>query len=154
MSEQGEQRFRLSEYDETIRVVLESGGVFRIYPSGTSMLPLLRQGVDSVLLKKPDGSLRPGDIAFYQRSNGAYVLHRVMRSENGGYVMCGDNQLVLESGISDSNIIGIVCEIYRKDKRVLPDNIGYRLYVAVWRSFFVRRVFFKLRSIFGKDGRV
>ena len=141
--------FSLSEYDETIREVLASGGVFRIYPRGTSMLPLLREGVDSVLLEKPDGALKRGDIAFYLRDNGGYVLHRVIKADNG-YIMCGDNQLALEKGIEQRHIIGRVCAVYRGDKELSMKGLRYRFYCLLWRSFFIRRVFFKLRYIFKK----
>ena len=40
-----------SDHEELIREVLASGGEFRLYPHGTSMLPLLRQGIDSVALR-------------------------------------------------------------------------------------------------------
>ncbi|MBQ8171633.1 MAG: S24/S26 family peptidase [Oscillospiraceae bacterium] len=140
-------QFALSEYDETIRAVLDSGGEFRIYPKGTSMLPLLRQGVDSVVLEKPKGALKCGDIAFYLRDGGGYVLHRVMRSESGKYTMCGDNQLRLEEGILDRHIIGVVTRFYRSDRCVELSSLRYRIFVFLWRSFFLRRVYFKLRNI-------
>ena len=65
-------KFSLAEYDDTIREVLNSGGAFRIYPRGTSMLPLLREGIDSVLLEKPDGTkkafvLTLGDLTDDER---------------------------------------------------------------------------------------
>lgn len=145
------QEFTLSEYEETIRTVLESGGEFRIYPKGTSMLPLIRMGRDSVCLEKPAGNLKRNDIAFYLRDNGEYVLHRVVKAEGGSYVMCGDNQIMLETGIENRHIIGYVTKIYRGEKLITPKKAGYRLYLFLWRSFFVRRVFFKLRHIFGKD---
>ncbi len=139
--------FRLSDYDDTIRLVLESGGEFRIYPRGTSMLPLLVQERDSVVLKKPDGSLKKNDIAFYLRDNGQYVLHRVISCDGGKYVMCGDNQLQLESGIEDRHIIGVVCSFNRNGKDITADSLSYKLYLSIWQSFFVRRVFFKLRRL-------
>ncbi len=142
--------FSLSEYDETIRTVLESGGEFRIYPKGTSMLPLIRAGRDSVCLEKNKGSLKRGDIAFYLRDNGEYVLHRVVNAENGHYTMCGDNQVTLETGIEDRHIIGTATKIYRDNKLITPDNKRYRLYLFLWRSFFIRKVFARLRKIFGK----
>ena len=142
--------FKLAEYDETIREVLDSGGAFRIYPRGTSMLPLLREGVDSVMLEKPDDVLKKGDIAFYRRDNGGYVLHRVIKVK-GGYVMCGDNHLMLENGIEQRQIIGRVCAIYRGDKQLSMNGLKYRFYCLLWKSFFIRRVYFRLRSL--KNGR-
>lgn len=144
------QKFNLSEYDDTIREVLESGGEFRMYPSGTSMLPLLRQGKDSVSLIKPSGMLKRGDIAFYTRDNGAYILHRVVKSDNGSYTMCGDNQILLEKGVDHSHIIGIVNRIFRDDKPFNTNSASYKLYLWLWRCFFIRRVFFKLRKFFCK----
>ena len=64
----------LSEYDGLIREVLASGGEFRLYPHGTSMLPLLRQGRDSVALRRLDRAPQKWDILFYQRWDGSYVL--------------------------------------------------------------------------------
>lgn len=143
-------KFKLSEYDETIRTVLESGGEFRLYPRGTSMLPLLRQGTDSVVLIKPSGALKKNDIPFYLRDDGQYVLHRIIKAENGSYTLCGDNQRNLEEGITDSNVIGVVAKIYRGNKLIMPDNPGYRMYLFIWQSFFIRRVYFKLRHIKNK----
>ena len=146
-------KFRLSEYDSTIREVLDSGGQFRIYPSGTSMLPLIRQGVDSIALKKPEGHLKARDIAFYTRENGDYILHRVIKAKNGVYTLCGDNQLTLENGVPHSSVIGVVTEIYRGDKKINTVGLPYRTYLLLWRSFFIRRVFFKLRSLLSKGKR-
>lgn len=144
------QEFSLSEYEETIRTVLESGGEFRIYPKGTSMLPLIRAGLDSVCIEKPSGNLKKGDIAFYLRDSGEYILHRVIKAEDGIYTICGDNQVTLEKGIENRHIIGYVTKIYRGEKLITPTNKGYRLYLFLWRSFLLRRVFFKLRTVFGK----
>lgn len=144
------EEFRLSEYADTISAVLESGGEFRIYPKGTSMLPLLRAGTDSVVLEKPTGNLKRGDIAFYIRDNGAYVLHRVIKSEGDSYTLCGDNQLTLEKGITNRNIIGVVTRIYRGEKLITTKSLSYRIYLIIWRSFFLRRVCLKLRRMFGK----
>lgn len=143
------EEFSLAEYDETIRIVLDSGGEFVIYPKGTSMLPLIRQGRDSVTLAKPSAPLKRGDIAFYLRDNGQYVLHRVVGVEDGLYIMCGDNQLALEKGIEPRQIIGAAVKIGR-DGKFVQDRLSYKLYCLVWRSFFARRVFFKLRRIFSK----
>ncbi len=142
--------FSLAQYDETIRTVLDSGGEFRIYPKGTSMLPLIRAGLDSVSLAKPSDSLRRGDIVFYLRDSGEYVLHRIIKAENGFYTLCGDNQLAPESGIENRHIIGVVAKIYRGDKLLPVNSLCCRIYSAMWQSFFVRRVYFRLRRIFGK----
>lgn len=81
---------------------------FQIPITGTSMNPLLYQNRDFVKICKPALPLKIGDIPLYRRRDGAFVLHRVVAiKENGEYVMCGDNQFILEYGITDANIIGI-----------------------------------------------
>ena len=71
------EHFQLAEYEETILTVLDSGGEFTIFPRGISMLPLIVQGRDSVTLIKAE-RLQIGDIAFYKRSGGEFVLHRII----------------------------------------------------------------------------
>lgn len=81
---------------------------FQIPITGTSMNPLLYQNRDFVKIVKPVLPLGLGDIPLYRRSDGAFVLHRVVGiKENGEYIMCGDNQFILEYGITDKNIIGV-----------------------------------------------
>lgn len=140
--------FSLLDSEPVIREVTESGGEIRIFPKGTSMLPLLRQGRDSVVLVKAEGELSRGDIPLYKRDDGSYVLHRIVKVEQDGtYTMCGDNQTTLETGIRPEQIIATVSAIYRKDKRVEKSALSYRLYVFLWRSFFIRKVYFKARGL-------
>mgnify|MGYP000175724850 CR=1 FL=1 len=146
--------FNLADYDETIRMVLDSGGEFCMYPRGISMLPLLRQGWDCVYLAKPNGHLKKNDIAFYLRDDGHYVLHRVIKYKNGKYTMCGDNQTTLEEGIEDRQIIAYVSRFKRQEKLVTPKDMPYRIYMFLWQSFFIRRCFFFARKVKHKIGRI
>ncbi len=140
------ERFSLAEYEETIRAVLDSGGEFTIFPRGTSMLPLIKEGRDSVALVKA-GTYRAGDIAFYRRAGGEFILHRIIAEENGTFTMCGDNQLSPEPGIKPEQIIAKVGCLTRNGRKITPDDPFYKLYILLWKSFFIRRVFFKLRRI-------
>ncbi len=141
-----EERFRLADYADTIRAVLDSGGEFTLFPRGTSMLPLIVEGRDSVTLEKR--RVEPGDIAFYQRSDGSFILHRVIGACGDTFTMCGDNQLSPEYGIRTQQIIAAVKYVTRRGKRVDNGCLGYRVYLLLWRSFFIRRVYFRLRRIF------
>ncbi len=126
--------YQLSDLIDVIDEVLESGGEFRLSPKGTSMRPLIRQGVDSVVLcrNKEDGA-KVKDIAFYRRDSGAYVLHRVMKKEKDGtFVMCGDNQTDLEKGIRRDQIIGYVSKIYRGEREISITSFWYRVYLFFW----------------------
>jgi len=133
--------YNLSDAIEVIEEVLENDGEFRISPKGTSMLPLIRQGRDSVVLKRNcEKVAKKHDIAFYKRESGAFVLHRVMKiTKDGKYVMCGDNQTVLEYGIKREQIIGYVSGLYRDGKFLSVDSFRYRAYVFLWCIMPLRR---------------
>lgn len=128
---------------ELITEKLQSGGAVTFTPNGTSMLPMLRDGEDVVVLKKPEGRLHLFDVPLYRRENGQYVLHRVIDFErDGSYVLCGDNQFAKERGIHDSQIIAVMTAFYRKGKAYSMTSLRYRAYVNFWyytRPF--RRIF-------------
>ena len=79
-------------------VVISSGGEFRLFHKGTSMLPLLRQGIDSVNLVSPN-DIKKNDILLYKRASGQFVMHRAIKIKGDEYIMCGDNQYEHERGI-------------------------------------------------------
>ncbi|MGN1134549.1 MAG: S24/S26 family peptidase [Oscillospiraceae bacterium] len=142
--------FNLSDYENTIRDVVDSGGEFLMYPKGVSMLPFIKEGRDSVMLVKQKGDLKKNDIPFYKRDDGHYVLHRVMKAENGVYTICGDNQTYLEKGITNDQIIAVVSYVNRKGKKVDSSSLLYKIYLFFWQSIFLRRVCFKILRILGK----
>lgn len=109
---------------------------FTIPITGTSMLPLLVQGRDTVTLKKCTETLKKGDLPLYRRKDGAFVLHRVVKVEkNNTYTMCGDNQFLKEKGISHDHIIGVVSDITRNGKTFSVDSKKYQLYVRAGLLF-------------------
>ena len=140
---------RISDYEALIREVLSSGGEFRLYPHGTSMLPLLRQGRDSVSLRQVDSPIRRNDILFYQRPDGAYVLHRVRTAGQDTLTMWGDNQTAPERGVCPYWIIGRVTRIFRDDQEVSCDGPGYRLYLGLWQFAIIRGLLLKLYHYWG-----
>ena len=130
----------IAEYDELIREVLSSGGEFRLYPHGTSMLPLIRQGIDSVALRSMDRPPRKFDILFYRRQDGSYVLHRVKKVTDKGLILWGDNHTMLEYGITEENIIGYAALIFRDETELDCQSLRYRLYLWLWQFKAIRRI--------------
>ncbi|KAB5607395.1 S24/S26 family peptidase [Bifidobacterium jacchi] len=68
----------------SIEQTLASEGVLVSTTSGRSMLPMLRNRRDTIVIRpaesaRPGGLLRRFDVALYRRPDGAYVLHRVIR---------------------------------------------------------------------------
>ena len=92
---------------------------------------MLRQGVDRVVLSPVRGKLKKYDLPLYQRRDGSYVLHRIVRVEQT-YTCMGDNQFVPEPGLEHEQIIGVVSAFSRGDKEYSVDSVGYRLYCRFW----------------------
>lgn len=130
----------LSDYEELIREVLASGGEFRLYPHGTSMLPLIRQGRDSVALRRLDRPAQTLDILFYQRDDGSFILHRVKEVTEKGLTLWGDNQIMLEHGVREDQIIGYAARVFRGDREINLEGLYYRAYLWLWHLPILRRV--------------
>lgn len=123
------EKFRLSDFEPLIREVVESGGEFTMKTRGTSMLPMLSDGGDSVILVKAPEKLLCGDVAFYKRANGQYVLHRVVDVRDDGYVMRGDSQIVNEYNVAHESVIAVMKAYIKDGKRIEADDSEYRKYV-------------------------
>ena len=72
--------------------------------SGSSMVPFLVHGRDTVYLSKVAQPLKKGDMIFYRRRGGQYVLHRICKVRDGSYDLVGDGQVAIERGIRPEQI--------------------------------------------------
>lgn len=124
-------RISLEEIYPAIKETLLSGGTVELPITGTSMFPLLKAGRDTVIIKA-DSEFAVGDIIFYRRDDGHFVLHRIVGTDENGYILCGDNQTLLEKNITDRHIIAKVIEIRRDGKIILPQDPKYSKYVNFW----------------------
>ena len=122
---------RLKSLMPMIRENLANGSSVWIYPNGTSMLPMIRQGVDRVLLSPLPERLQKYDLPFYQRDNGQFVLHRIVEVGET-YTCIGDNQFILEPNIKQSQMIGLVTAFSRGKRQISVTNLSYRLYCRLW----------------------
>lgn len=104
---------------------IDSGKTVVFAPKGTSMLPLVRQDIDRVVLAKAPKKLKKYDLPLYLRENGQFVLHRVVGIDKNGYIMCGDNQTEREYGITDEQILALACGIYRENEYISFDDKKY-----------------------------
>ena len=108
---------------------------------GDSMMPLIKQGRDVLIIEKTYGRLKKYDIPLYQRDSGQYVLHRILKVREKDYVICGDNRWQKETGITDRHIIGVLTGIIRNGKEISVQDGKYQIYVHLWCDFFPVRAF-------------
>lgn len=120
--------------DDLMPLILEqlaSGHSVRFSPRGTSMLPMLRQGLDTVTLSPLPETLCKYDLPLYHRNNGQYVLHRIVDT-GATYTCIGDNQFITEPGLCREQMIGLVTAFTRDGREHSVTDISYRLYCRFW----------------------
>lgn len=123
------------------RSELEKYGKLIYTNVGDSMMPLIKQGRDVLIIQKTDGRLKKYDVPLYQRDSGQYVLHRILKVREKDYVICGDNRWQKETGITDRHIIGVLTGIIRNGREISVRDLSYRIYVHLWCDFFPIRAF-------------
>lgn len=96
---------------KNIEQMLSENGMCVTGITGVSMLPMLRQGEDRVLLVHPTFPLQLDTVALYKREQD-YVLHRVIQCENGRYIFRGDN-CVAEEVVTQEQILGVLSGFWR-----------------------------------------
>ena len=101
---------------EVSRLVAEGESV-TIMTKGTSMLPFIVGGRDSVRLVRP-AELQPGMIVLAELHDGRYVLHRLISVDGQNLTLMGDG-----------NIAGVErCRVGRRSirtERNIRDRPGY-----------------------------
>ena len=134
-----------------IEDVLKEDRIFVSTTVGVSMYPMLRSRRDTIIIEPYEGRLRKYDIPLYRRGS-RYVLHRIIDVLPDSYVICGDNCIEKEYGITDEHILGVMTGCYRGKKKLNLESPVYKAYAYVWCGIFpvrrfVKRVRGKLASI-------
>ena len=107
--------------------LLEEGREVAFTPLGSSMLPFIRGGKDSVTLRKMP-SAEVGDIVLV-RLPGRYVLHRIIALDGEKVTLMGDGNLVGTESCTLQDIMGTVATIQRGKKRTVVPGKG-----RFWRT--------------------
>ena len=116
------------------QILVETGELFTT-ASGISMLPCIRPKRDMIHLVTPNQGVKKHDVILYKRKNGNYILHRVIKTKPDGYVLCGDNQWVLEWGINDEQVLGVLKGFYRGKDMLIVRKIVCIIYMWLYGVF-------------------
>ena len=123
-----------------IEDALEKYGTIVWNCKGRSMKPLIRGGIDHVVIKKPDRKIRAYDVVMYARDESApeapgakreNVLHRVIGRKGKDLIILGDNCVTRER-VPEDRIIGIMIGLIRNGKTYDLNSAGHRLYLNLW----------------------
>ena len=121
-----------AEYVGVLRGLVEEGHEVSMLVSGSSMSPFLIHLRDTIYFKQPDRPLRAGDIVFYQRDSGQYVMHRILRVRGDVYDIVGDAQVLVERGVRRDQIFAIITRVKRKGKFIAPGDFWWTFFARVW----------------------
>ena len=99
-----------------VAAVLREGREAVIIPTGNSMLPFIRGGVDRVVLRRREG-VAVGDIVL-ARIGDRFILHRVIAADGGSLTLMGDGNVRGTESCFTEDVIGTVAEIIRPSGRV------------------------------------
>ncbi|MCE2617184.1 MAG: S24/S26 family peptidase [Phocaeicola sp.] len=137
------------KYISMLRSLVEEERDVSLLISGSSMAPFLIHHRDTILFGKPDRPLRRGDMVFYQRSTGQFVMHRIYKVKIDGYYVVGDAQTEIEGPLNKNQIFAIVKKVQRKGKWIGPNNFMWKFFERIYiRLVPVRPLIVKLYGLF------
>lgn len=136
-------------YMPVLKELLAQGRQVPLIITGNSMSPFLVHERDEILISPPDRAWKKGDMAFFQRRDGHYVMHRIVKvNEKGECFFVGDGQRMIEGPIEQEQIFGKIVSVKRKGKWIGPGNFWWEFFEHVWLNvIFLRPVLCKLYSL-------
>lgn len=120
------------EYLDTVVALLreeEAGIPLRV--SGTSMTPFLHPG-DVVYLSRPVRPVRVGDVVLFTRTDGSYVLHRIIKKKAGFFLALGDAQYAPES-VPPERIHAVVTSVQLQGRVLTERHPRCLFFRFLWR---------------------
>ena len=126
----------------SIAQVLREKGIYIGPTVGTSMLPMLKNRRDTIVVKAKTERLKPLDVALYTRGE-QYILHRVLSVTEDGYIIRGDN-CYCDEIVPEDSVIGVLTEFFRKNVHYLCTDEKYLAYAEKRVKRYKTRRFFVL----------
>lgn len=95
-----------------IEEVLEQEDKYLGRTFGISMLPMLKSGRDVIVVYPKQNRLKVLDVTLYKRGE-QYVLHRVIKVTDDGYLIRGDN-CYGDEYVKEEQVLGVMVGFFRK----------------------------------------
>lgn len=146
-------RLGTREYIDILRTVIDEGKEVNMRVLGSSMAPFVVHERDTIYFKRPERKLKKGDIAFFQRNNGQYVVHRIYKIIGDEYYFVGDNQTLIEGPIEKGQIFATVTRVIRKGKEIRPGDPWWLFFQKIWINMIpLRRIAIKAYGLIRRKG--
>lgn len=119
---------------------IAEGRSVRFRLKGRSMHPLLRDGLDDVILhpcKREE--LRPMDVVLF-RYKGKHLLHRIIRIDGNRLYIQGDGSIAAKEECLCSDVVGKVMTIVRPSGRMISlSSLEWRFLSHLWQRLRIFR---------------
>lgn len=129
-----------------IKELLEKDGTYVGLTEGVSMRPMIVSGRDVVVIEKKTQRLKEMDVALYMRKDKDYVLHRVIKVVEKGYIIRGDN-CYSDEKVKEEDVIGVLTQYFHKETPVDLTSKKYLRYVKRRVKNYKIRRFFVLTKV-------
>ena len=96
------------------------------------MSPFLIHHRDTIIFGPVVSPLRRGDMVFYERPTGQFVMHRVRRVRPEGLYLIGDAQTQTEGPLNPSCVFAIVKAVRRKGRLLDNKCWQWRFFATIW----------------------
>ena len=120
------------EYISMLRELTEQGKEVSMIITGYSMSPFLSHGRDTICFQRPDRELRKGDMVFYQRTSGQFVMHRIQSVKPDGLYIVGDAQTEIEGPVKREQVFALITKVKRKGKWICSGNFWWDFFEYIW----------------------
>lgn len=120
------------EYVSMLKELTDQGKEVSMVIAGNSMSPFLIHGRDSIFFRKVEGELKKGDMVFFRRTNGQFIMHRIWKVKPEGYYIVGDAQQEIEGPIVRKQIFAVITKVMRKGKVAEPGDFWWEFFEHVW----------------------
>ena len=126
----------MQENYSSFEQVLNKTGSLVYKNVGVSMLPLIRENRDIMVIEKLTGTPKKYDAVLFRRKGvkgrGKYVLHRILKIlPDNKYFIAGDNCTSGEI-VEAEQILGVLKTVFRDEKAVDFGGPKYKAYLYLW----------------------
>ena len=141
------------EYLPILQELTQQSKEVSLLITGNSMSPFLVHQRDRIFFIKPNRPLQKGDMVFYRRANGQYVMHRIRRvCPDGTLDIVGDAQTVIEHGVRPEQVFGLITKVRRKGKLLTAGSFWWEFFRHVWLNMIplrmpLLRIYTRLKKI-------
>ena len=110
----------------------KGAGSFPCRSRAAACRPFLCHRRDYIYFTRPEEELKRGDMVFYQRDSGQYVMHRIWKVRPEGYYMVGDAQTQIEGPLRREQIFARIVRVKRKGRILEPGDFWWEFFEHVW----------------------